>query len=488
MVGGMKPRRSMLPFDTMIPARMDRLPWARFHWLVLGALGITWILDGLEVTLIGTVSGILQDPGTLGLSGSEIGVLGSAYVAGAVVGAMVFGYLTDLWGRKQLFFITLSIYLLGVGLSAFSWNVWSFAIFRFITGAGIGGEYAAINSAVDELIPARVRGRVDLLVNATYWIGAAVGSLSTIWLLNPKNFAVDLGWRLGFGGGAVLGLAILSLRRFVPESPRWLVLKGRLFEAESIVSGIERDIEADTQTELSKVSRVMRVRPRRHVKLSLIFHTMFTTYRARSVLGLALMASQAFLFNAVFFTYALVLTKFYRIPGQDTGLYLLPFALGNLFGPLALGHYFDTIGRKKMISFTYAASGALLIVTGWLFKENLVSAVTLTALWSCVFFFASSAASAAYLTVSEIFPMEMRGLAIAVFYSLGTGLGGIAAPWVFGELIGTGSRSAIFGGYLFAAALMIGAAVVELILGVEAAGMSLEDIATPLSVEVAGRS
>ena len=476
-------RGRMMPFETTIPARMDRLPWARFHWLVLFALGITWILDGLEVTLTGAVSGALQDPRTLALTDVDVGFLGSAYVAGAVVGAIGFGYLTDLLGRKRLFFVTLAVYLVGVALSAFSWNVWSFAAFRFITGAGIGGEYAAINSAVDELIPARVRGRVDLIVNATYWIGAAFGAVSTIWILDPRLFAPDLGWRLGFGGGAALGLAILFLRGFVPESPRWLVLKGRREEAEKIVANIEATIEEQTGQPLARATGSLRIRPRRTVELGLVLKTMFTAYRSRSVLGLALMTSQAFLFNAIFFTYALVLTKFYGVAPRSTGLYLLPFALGNFVGPVALGHWFDTLGRKKMIAFTYAASGVLLALVGWAFKQNLLTAATQTALWSCVFFFASAAASAAYLTVSEIFPMETRGLAIAMFYALGTGIGGIAAPWIFGKLIGTGSRDAIFYGYSLAAALMLTGAIFEIWLGVDAEGKSLEDLARPLSAE-----
>jgi MFS family permease len=460
---------------------MDRLPWGQFHWIVLAALGITWILDGLEVTLTGSISGVLGDPHTLHFSNAQIGLLGSAYVAGAVLGSLVFGYATDRWGRKQLVFVTLMTYLLGVLLTAFSWNLWSFMLFRFITGAGIGGEYAAINSAIDEIIPARLRGRVDLAVNGTYWIGAAIGSISTIWLLNPAIFPVNVGWRIGFGAGAVIGLGILFLRGAVPESPRWLVLRGRREEAEIIVSDIEEKLEEQLGETLPEPKQSLRVQPHDKVGIAKILKAMFTTYRHRTILGLALMVSQAFLFNAIFFTYALVLTEFYRIPGHETGLYLLPFAAGNFLGPIFLGRYFDSIGRKFMITATYGLSGLLLMAAGWLFLTNHLTAETQTALWTCIFFFASTAASAAYLTVSEIFPLETRGLAIAIFYSLGTGIGGIIAPWFFGSLIGTGSRPAIFIGYSVAAALMLGAALVELLIGVASEGKSLEEIAMPLS-------
>jgi MFS family permease len=469
------------PFNSFVPARMDRLPWARFHWLVVIALGITWILDGLEVTLGGAISGVLTNPQTLGLTTSEIGFIASCYVIGAVGGALVFGYLTDRCGRKKMFFVTLAIYLLGVALSAFSWNLWSFCFFRFLTGAGIGGEYSAINSAIDELIPARVRGRVDLNINGSYWLGAALGSLSTIVLLDPKIFSVDVGWRVGFGIGAVVGLLILSLRKFVPESPRWLMIHGREREAEEIVSGIERDIEASTGQKLPAATTTIRVQPHATISFGDIWHTMIHKYRERSFLGLALMTAQAFMYNAIFFTYALVLTTFYQVPAEHTGLYLLPFALGNFLGPLSLGHLFDTIGRRKMITFTYSVSAILLAITGYFFHLGLLSAMTQTILWSIIFFFASAAASSAYLTVSEIFPLETRGLAIALFYAIGTGTGGIIAPWLFGVLIGTGSRTNIFYGYLAAGVLMLGAAVVAWIYGINAEGKSLEEISPPLS-------
>jgi MFS family permease len=460
---------------TDIPARLDRLPWSRFHWLVLIALGITWVLDGLEVTLMGAVSGILEDPQTLRLTSADIGFIASAYVAGAVIGSLVFGYLTDRLGRRLLFFVTLAIYLTGVLLTAFSWSAWSFALFRFITGAGIGGEYAAINSAIDELIPARVRGRVDLIVNGTYWIGAALGSLSTLVILDPRLFGANLGWRLGFGVGAALGLTILALRKYIPESPRWLVMHGRCAEADSIVSDIERRIEAGMGRRLAPVAVDYRegCRP---AGLAAIVRVMSSTYRRRSILGISLMVAQAFLYNSIFFTYASVLTRYYGVSGQDAGLYLLPFAIGNFLGPVCLGHFFDTVGRRPMISGTYAVSAGLLVLIGVVFQQGAVSATSLTALWTVMFFFASVASSAAYLTVSEVFPLEMRGLAIALFYSIGTGVGGVMAPWLFGMLVGTGSREWILAGYLLAAALMSAAAIVEWRMGVDAERKSLEEI------------
>lgn len=411
---------------TRIPARLDQLPWSRFHWLVVIALGVTWILDGLEVTFKGAVSGVLQLPETMGFSAAEIGLLGTGYLSGAVVGALVFGRLTDRYGRKRLFFITLGVYLAGVGLSAFSWDFWSFFVFRFITGCGIGGEYAAINSAIDELIPARHRGRVGLMINGSFWLGAALGSGATVLLLDPALFAPDFGWRLGFGMGAALGLLILLFRRFIPESPRWLLTHGRAAEAERIVAGIERSIGAPPPP--ADVEIVLR--PQRSFGLAQVAHVMFTRYRSRSALCVMLMMSQAFLYNAIFFTYALVLTRFYGVPAGETGLYLLPFAIGNFLGPVVLGRWFDTIGRRQMISLTYGTSATLLALTGWLFTQDLLSAAGQTAMWSVIFFFASAAASSAYLTASEVFPLEIRALAIAIFFAVGTGTGGVLAPWL----------------------------------------------------------
>jgi MFS family permease len=475
---------SMQPFQTQIPARLDRLPWSRFHWLVVIALGITWTLDGLEVTLNGAVSGVLQDPKVMNFSAQEIGSIASTYLAGAVLGSLLFGYLTDRWGRKKLFFITLGVYLAGTLLTAFSWNVWSFAIFRFITGSGIGGEYAAIGSAIDELVPAEFRGRVNLLINGSYWLGAAAGSASTLIILNPHILAPKIGWRVGFGIGALLGLLILFLRKHVPESPRWLMTHGDPAEAEQTMAEIECRVEESLGHVLdAPTSEPITIRPRKSFGFGVVARTMFGKYKTRSFLGLSLIMSQAFLYNAVFFTYALILTRFYGVPGGRTGIYLLPFAAGNFLGPLLLGRFFDTVGRKQMIAGTYAISAVLLTATGWAFARGDLTAMSQTVLWSVIFFFASAAASSAYLTVSEIFPLEIRALAIAFFYSLGTAAGGIVAPWLFGTLIGSGSRMHMFYGYLAAAVLMFAAAGTEILWGVKSERSGLEALASPLSSE-----
>ena len=479
----MTARGAAKPIKTLIPARLDRLPWTRFHtWIVL-ALGVTWILDGLEVTLKGAISGVLQEPGTLHLTSSEIGLIASAYLAGAVLGSLVFGYLTDRYGRRLFFFVTLVTYLIGGLLTAFSWDLWSFIVFRFITGAGIGGEYAAINSAIDEMIPARVRGRIDIYINGSYWLGAALGAGSTLILLDPNIFPVNVGWRVGFFIGAVLGLGILLVRRFVPESPRWLITHGYEREAEATVMNIEAEVDSETDERLPKAdpADAITIHPRHSFGFGIVIKTMFGHYWRRALVGFSLMVAQAFLYNAIFFTYALVLTGFYHVDSSVTGLYLLPFAIGNFLGVMVLGSFFDTIGRKQMIAATYTASAALLVVTGWLFAIDALTVVTLTAMWTAIFFIASPAASSAYLTVSEIFPLETRALAIAFFFSLGTGAGGIIAPWLFGTLIGTGSRWAVFYGYLAAAVLMFAAAVIEIVFGIAAERMSLEKIAEPLS-------
>ena len=474
--------RSSACLETKIPARLDRLPWARFHLLVVIALGITWILDGLEVTIVGALSGVLQSEHTLHLSSQQIGTVASCYVAGAVLGAIVFGWLTDRFGRRTMFYVTLAIYLGGVLLTAVSWGMASFAVFRFVTGLGIGGEYAAVNSAIDELIPARLRGRIDLIVNGSYWIGAAMGAAATIVLLNPRLLPIDLGWRLGFGIGGILGLAILFLRRYVPESPRWLVTHGHEKSAEKVVGSIEDEIRKDTgKRSLGEPRDTLTVHPRKSFGFGIIAEAMLSKYRGRSALALTLMVAQAFLYNAVFFTYGLVLTRFDHISPERTGVYLLPLAAGNFMGPLLLGRFFDTVGRRRMISATFGVAGLLLIVTGALFAAGYLSAMTHTAAWAVIFFFASAASSAAYLTASEIFPLETRALAIAVFYAAGTAVGGIVAPWLFGTLIGTGSRWYVFYGYIGAALLMLSAAVTESKLGIDAEGRSLEQIADPLS-------
>jgi MFS family permease len=472
-----------LSITTDIPARLDRLPWSRFHVLVVTALGITWILDGLEVTVVGAIGPVLQSPQTLGLSAATIGAAGSAYVAGAVIGALVFGWLTDRFGRRLVFYLTLIIYLSGVLLTATSWNFVSFALFRALTGIGIGGEYAAINSAIDELIPARYRGRIDLIVNGSFWLGAAAGSGASLLFLDPAVLAPDLGWRLGFAIGGVLGLGILLLRRHVPESPRWLVTHGWSREADAAIGDIEGRVEADIGAPLAPPRGRLEVRPRRSFGLALIVHAMLGKYRARSALALALMVAQAFLFNAVFFTYGLVLAKFHGVADQRTGLYLVSLAASNFLGPVLLSPLFDTVGRRKMITGTYALGGILLVATAILFGLDAFTAWTQTFAWMLIFFFASAAASSAYLTASEIFPLETRGLAISIFYACGTAIGGAAGPVLFGYLIGTGAPWAVAGGYVFAAVLMLAAAATEAALGIDAEGRSLEQIADPLSSE-----
>jgi MFS family permease len=474
-------------FQTDVPARLDRLPWSRWHWRVILALGITWVIDGLEVTLVGAVSPVLERPDTLRFTSTQNGLLNTAYLVGAVIGSLVFGYLTDLWGRKKLFTVTLGLYLVAAFLTAFSWDFWSFAIFRFFTGAGIGGEYSAINSAIDELIPARLRGRVDLAINGTFWIGAAAGALATVVLLDPRYLPIHLGWRLGFGIGAALGLVILFFRTAVPESPRWLMTRGRREEAERVVAEIEREIAVDPRVgTLAEPGRTITIRPHGPIGFGTIVEVMLKKYPRRTVLGLAMILSQAFLYNGVSFTFALILAKFYGIAPDRVGLYLLPFALGNFVGPLVLGRLFDTVGRKPMIAGTYAVSAVLLVVTGYLFDRGVLTATTQMIAWAVIFFFASAAASSAYLTVSEIFPLELRGLAIALFYSTGTALGGPLASWLFGRLIDEGARVNILHGDLLAAAVLAVAVVVVLLFGVKAERTPLEDVAEPLSAAAAG--
>jgi MFS family permease len=463
--------------ETTIPARLDRLPWSSFHTLVVFALGITWILDGLEVTLAGTISGALKESPTLRFSNADVGFAASAYLAGAVSGALFFGWLTDRIGRKKLFFITLAVYLIATACTALSWNLASFALFRFLTGAGIGGEYAAINSTIQELIPARVRGRIDLVINGSFWIGAAMASVASIVLLDPNVLAPDHGWRAAFLIGALLSAAILFMRTFLPESPRWLVTHGRSAEAETIVESIERRLGAVAGPPVPAI----RIRPRTHTPLGEVFRALLVTYRQRSLVGLVLMGAQAFFYNAIFFTYALVLTEFYSIKSSDVGWYILPFAAGNFLGPAILGPLFDSLGRRAMISFTYIVSGVLLAATGYLFVIDAMTAVHQTAAWTVVFFFASAAASSAYLTVSETFPLEIRAMTIAAFYALGTAVGGIAGPWLFGALIDTGSRWSVYGGYLLGAGLMIAAGLVALRYCVAAERRPLEMVARPLA-------
>lgn len=467
--------------ETDIPARLDRLEWGRFHTLVVFALGVTWILDGLEVTLAGAVSGALKQSPVLHLSNAEVGFASSAYLAGAVLGALFFGWLTDRLGRKRLFFITLALYLVATAATAFSWDLWSFALFRFLTGAGIGGEYTAINSTIQELVPARYRGWTDLVINGSFWIGAALGAGASIVLLDPALLPPDIGWRCAFFIGALLGLVIFIMRMWIPESPRWLMIHGRIAEARAIVQEIERGARRAGHTLPHASLPTIRLKTRRFTPLSEVYRTLFQAQRRRTLVGLALMTAQAFFYNAIFFTYALILTDFYGVRADHVGWYLLPFAAGNFLGPVLLGRLFDTVGRRPMIAFTYGISAILLAVSGYLFAAGVLSATGQTIAWMVIFFFASAAASSAYLTVSETFPLEVRALAIAFFYAIGTGVGGVAGPFLFGALIDTGSRTSVFGGYLLGAALMLAAAVIAALFCVPAERKPLEAVATPLA-------
>jgi MFS family permease len=469
---------------TSIPARLDRLPWSRFHWLIILGLGTAWILDGLEVNVVGAISSRISEPGAgVGISAADVsGWAASLYIAGACVGALVFGELTDRLGRKRLFMITLIIYLGGVLLTSVSFFPGWFFVVRFITGMGIGGEYAAINSAIDELIPKDHRGRVDISINGSYWLGGIGGSLLAVLMLNTNIFPTNLGWRLSFVLGAVIGLAVLLVRRHVPESPRWLFIHGREQEAEKIVDGIEREVEQDTGQKLPEPEgEPMTVHQRRAIPLRTIIATVVRTYPKRTVLGLALFIGQAFLYNSILFGFGNLLSLYFHTPSGNTPYYIAVFAAGNFLGALLLSPLFDIVGRKPMIAGTYLLSGVLLIVTGLLFKEHQLDDISFTACCCVIFFFASAGASAAYLTVSEVFPMETRALCIAVFYAVGTGIGGVIGPQVFSRMINTESYEQVFLALGLGAVMMILGGIAELFLGINAERRSLEDIAKPLT-------
>jgi MFS family permease len=470
-------------FTTNVPARLDRLPWSRFHWLVVAALGVTWILDGLEVTLAGSLSPAIAGADGLSLTTTQVGLTGSAYILGAVLGALVFGRLTDTFGRRRLFTITVGVYLVATIATGFSWDFWSFMLFRFLTGAGIGGEYGAVNSAIQELIPARRRGYTDLVINGSFWIGAALGAVGSVVVLNPLVVDQAWGWRLAFIIGGVLALIIIFIRRYIPESPRWLMTHGRPDEALAIIEAIEARIERDTGKPLGDPAVLPSLRLR-HTVTSWwdIVRSLVVRHPRRTVLGMVLMATQAFCYNAIFFTYALILTRFYDVPAASIGWFILPFAAGNFLGPLLLGHFFDSVGRKPMIALTYGLAGALLCLTGWMFAEGMLTAVSQTIAWTVIFFFASAGASAAYLTVGESFPLETRAVTISLFYAFGTLLGGVGGPALFGALIDTGERGQILWGYLLGGGLMLLAAAVELFLGIAAERKPLEEVAAPLSL------
>ena len=468
---------------SLVPARMDRLPWTRFHWLIIVCLGVSWILDGLEIQIVAQAG----YQATLGLSAQQVGFVGTIYLIGEVVGALFFGRITDKLGRKKLFMVTLAIYLVASAIAGLSPTYWFLLVFRFFAGAGIGGEYAAINAAIDELIPSHYRGRVDIAINGTYWAGAALGAGANLYLLS-SHVPTNLGWRIGFFIGPVIGLVIIGLRRTIPESPRWLMTHGREEEAERTVDDIEERVRNEG-VELEDVpdEKALEVKGNRHIGYIEITKIFFGQYTSRSILGFTMMATQAFLYNAIFFTYALVLEHFYGVAKSSTSYYFFPFAIGNLLGPLLMGHLFDTVGRRKMITSTYGLSGLLLLISAWLFQADVLNAATQTAIWCVIFFIASAGASSAYLTVSEIFPLELRGQAISYFFAIAQGVGGSLAPSIFGHLIGGANnshpnRTPLAWGFAFGGAIMMIGGAVAWFLAVDAERKSLEDIAQPLSV------
>jgi MFS family permease len=470
---------------SLVPARMDRLPWTRFHWMIVVGLGVSWILDGLEIQLVSLVGNVLKEPETLHLTTAQVGLMASIYLGGEVVGALLFGRMTDRLGRRNLFIVTLLVYLIASGAAGLSWDIGSLLVFRFIAGMGIGGEYAAINSAIDELIPSKYRGRVDIGVNGTYWGGALIGSAVALIFLNKDIVPIEWGWRLCFLIGPVMGLFIIYLRRHIPESPRWLMTHGRVEEAERTVDEIEETVRRQGG-ELREVrdDEAIELIDYPPVTYREIARVMLRDYRSRSFLGFSMMVTQAFLYNAIFFTYALVLKSYFGLNDSSIAIYFFPFAIGNLAGPLLLGHFFDTIGRRRMILATYTVSAVVLFITALLFNAGALNAATLTLLWCVVFFFASAGASSAYLTVSEIFPIELRGQAISFFFAISQLTGGVVAPYLFASLIGEGdnpARGPLTVGYIIGAVVMLAGGVIAWFFGVDAEGQSLENVAKPLS-------
>jgi MFS family permease len=469
------------PISTLIPARVDRMRWSRFHTRLVAALGVAWILDGLEITVASDVADILEKRNTLHMSARAVGDIASVYLIGEVVGALFFGRLSDRLGRRRLFLITLGVYLIGSGLTAATfghgagWVAWLY-VTRFIAGMGIGGEYAAINSAIDEMIPSHYRGRVDIAVNGTYWGGALLGTLAEIIILN--HISDTVAWRVGFLLGPVLAVAVIYVRRNLPESPRWLIMHGREKEAEDAIAAMEAASGETGDLPPLDDSKAIVLRPVTDLGFIALTRVLFREMPRRSILSAVLMITQSFLYNAIFFTYALVLGTVYHVSSGSIPYYFIAFAIGNLLGPLVLGPLFDTIGRRAMISGTYLLAGVLLVVTAWAFDANLLTALSQTIAWSVIFFFASAGASAGYLTVSEIFPLEVRAKAIAVFFAIAQGFGALG-PNVYGSLVN--SHSGLFVAYLIGGGVMLVGGATELFIGVSAERKSLEDVATPLS-------
>jgi MFS family permease len=469
---------------SLIPARIDRLSWSRFHTRMVIALGVAWILDGLEITIASNLTDDLTQKSTLGMSSAGVADIATWYLVGQVIGALVFGRLSDKLGRKNLFMITLGVYLIGSGLTAASFagaggGVVYLYFTRVIAGSGIGGEYAAINSAIDEMMPARYRGRIDIAVNGTYWAGALIGTTATLELLN--HLPADWGWRTAFLVGPVLGACIMYVRRNLPESPRWQIMHGRADEAEASIAQIEEESGAKNLPPLDD-SKAIEIVPAERIGYLALIRVLFRHYPDRSVLVAMLMITQSFLYNAIFFTYGLVLGKFFHVSANSVPEYFYAFAAGNLLGPLTIGRLFDTLGRKKMISGTYILAGVLLVISAQMFKDGDLTATTQTLCWAVIFFFASAGASAGYLTASEVFPLEVRAQAIAVFFAIAQLFGSLGSH-LYGHLIGNGTDpNKLYIGYLIGAGAMIVGGLVEVFLGVNAEGKSLEEVASPLSM------
>jgi MFS family permease len=486
MTGAARAGTAQRTIRTKIPARLDRLPWSRFHWRIVIGLGTVWILDGLQVTIVGAIAPRLTEHGSgISLSSADVGTAAAVYVAGACIGALFFGHLTDRYGRKRLFMVTLGLYIAASVATAFAFAPWYFFLMRALTGLGIGGEYSAINTAIDELIPARNRGRVDLSINGSFWVGAGIGGIAALLFLDKGIFAANVGWRLAFALGALLAFAILLVRRNVPESPRWLFIHGREEEAERIVRQIEAEVQAETGRPLPEPGQAIVIRQREVIPFREIASVAARRYPNRAILGLALFIGQAFMYNAVTFDLGTILHQFFDVSSSAVPYLFVIFAAGNFLGPLLLGRYFDTVGRIPMISGTYLVSAALVVVLAILLRNGSLTEWSFMALVVATFFFASAGASSAYLTVSEIFPMETRALAIALFYAVGTAVGGISGPLLFGHFIHSGSADQVATGFLIGAGAMALGGIAELFLGVRAEGQSLERIAKPLTAEEA---